>query len=193
MQKNKTHIEQFIGNVEELLRIDTPYATHGLRTLGGGSNDVWAHSGKREKIRKLSDQVVESGNRLAERLESTGHESTDVLTIVSFLENNESQAVRKIWPEGKLKLKRLEIQEATTDSGKIDCLVTLSQAAPLTGLRKRTLDRYSRDPQFPAPDIKGGGGKAHKWRWWKLRPALEPLSKKSLPLEFPASRIRPAS
>jgi len=138
MQKNKTHIEQFIGNVEELLRIDTPYATHGLRTLGGGSNDVSAHSGKREKIRKLSDQVVESGNRLAESLESTGHESTDVLTIVSFLKNGESHAVRKTWPETKIRLKRLAIQ-ANGDG----------RTVKLTALSKREKAVYDIIPKAP--------------------------------------------
>ncbi len=75
------------------------------------------------------------------------------------------------------------------ESSEIDELVTLDQAAPLTGLSKRTLEKYLRDGRIPEPDIRGGGGRAHKWRWRNLRPALAGVANKILPDKFPGSRI----
>jgi predicted DNA-binding transcriptional regulator AlpA len=82
-----------------------------------------------------------------------------------------------------------EKREADRDAQTIDDLVTLNQVAPLTGLAKRTLERYLRKGELPEPDVRGGGGKAHRWFWHTLRPALERISKRNLPERFPASRI----
>jgi hypothetical protein len=70
-----------------------------------------------------------------------------------------------------------------------DSLVTLRQIAPLTGLSKRTLERHLHDELLPRPDVPGGKGYAHKWRWGSMRPALKPYSKKILPMRFPGERI----
>ncbi len=70
-----------------------------------------------------------------------------------------------------------------------DALVTLSQVAPLTGLSKRTLERYLKDGKMPEPDYRGGGGKAHKWLWQNLRLALAKIVRRELPKTFPGSRI----
>lgn len=69
----------------------------------------------------------------------------------------------------------------------ISDLVTLDQVAPLCGLAKRTLDNHRMDGILPRPDIKGGGGKSHKWYWHNLRPHLEKVSTKLLPEKFPGS------
>ena len=75
----------------------------------------------------------------------------------------------------------------------LDDLVTLDQIAPLTGLQKRTLERYLSSGQLPAPDIRGGGGKAHKWFYSNLRDALSEFTQRPLPQRFPGGRIRPTS
>ena len=71
----------------------------------------------------------------------------------------------------------------------IDELVTLDQVAPLAGLAKRTLERYLRKGDLPYPDVRGGGGRAHKWFWANLRDALAKVARRQLPERFPASRI----
>lgn len=73
----------------------------------------------------------------------------------------------------------------------IDELVTLSQVHPLVGLSKRQLERYLAAGKLPRPDRPGGDGKAHKWHWGRLRPALERVSRLHLPETFPGSRIKP--
>lgn len=70
-----------------------------------------------------------------------------------------------------------------------DELVTLNQVAPLVGLHKRTLERYVRSGSLPQPDIRGGNGKANKWHWTTIRPALQKLSKRLLPERFPGSHL----
>lgn len=79
----------------------------------------------------------------------------------------------------------------TSDSlgAALDEVVTLNQVAPLTGKSKRTLERYLKNGTLPAPDIPGGEGKAHKWYWRNLRPALSKFASKQLPERFPGSRI----
>jgi predicted DNA-binding transcriptional regulator AlpA len=70
-----------------------------------------------------------------------------------------------------------------------DELVTLDQVAPLTGLSKRTLERYVRQGKLPTPDIPGGGGKANKWFWANLRSHIASLTHRALPERFPGSRL----
>lgn len=74
-------------------------------------------------------------------------------------------------------------------SPQLDELVTLSQVAPLTGRKKRTLERYLADGKLPDPDFRGGEGKSHKWYWKTLEPALSKLCNRILPPRFPGSRI----
>lgn len=78
---------------------------------------------------------------------------------------------------------RLEVAEELSE------LVTLDQVAPLTGLSKRTLERYVQDGRIPQPDVPGGGGRAHKWYWNAIGPALSKVTNKPLPDRFPGSRI----
>ncbi len=74
-------------------------------------------------------------------------------------------------------------------SAVIDDLVTLDQVAPLAGLSKRTLERYLHREELPEPDVRGGGGRAHKWYWRNLRPRLSEICDRILPERFPGSRI----
>ena len=76
-----------------------------------------------------------------------------------------------------------EMQETNTAAS--DDIVTLGQAAALVHNSKRTLERW----KLPAPDFPGGDGKAHRWRWATLRPALEQKTKLVLPHRFPGSHL----
>lgn len=88
-----------------------------------------------------------------------------------------------------LTLKTAEEQLQAIEQPIVDELVTLDQVAPLSGLSKRTLERYLQDEELPEPDIRGGGGKANKWFWRNLRPALSKVAQRTLPDRFPGSRI----
>jgi hypothetical protein len=70
-----------------------------------------------------------------------------------------------------------------------DDLVTLDQAAAAVSQSKRTLERYVSDGKLPAPDFPGGGGKANRWYWSKILPALREHFHPDLPDRFPGSRI----
>lgn len=83
----------------------------------------------------------------------------------------------------------LNAAEAEGQAAELDELVTLSQVEPLAGKKKRTLERYLADGKIPQPDVRGGEGKAHKWYWKTLRPALSKLCNRVLPPRFPGSRI----
>ncbi len=70
--------------------------------------------------------------------------------------------------------------------------VTLSQAAAVVSRGKRTLERWAReDPEFPLPDVDGGGGKPNEWKWTRLRPYLEAKTERNLPEWFPSDPLRP--
>ena len=69
-----------------------------------------------------------------------------------------------------------------------DCYVTLLQAASIVSKSKRTLE--SMKGEMPPPDIKGGKGKAHEWKWSNLRPWLARTFKRPLPEIFPGDRFQ---
>jgi hypothetical protein len=66
--------------------------------------------------------------------------------------------------------------------------VTLDQAAALINRCKKTLERRmnKKGSGAPPPDVEGGGGKAHEWRWSVLCPWLEVTFGKKLPERFPS-------
>jgi hypothetical protein len=68
--------------------------------------------------------------------------------------------------------------------------VTLDQAAALVNRAKKTLERRlnRQGSDAPPPDVEGGGGRAHEWRWSALRPWLEQTYGKKLPERFPSRR-----
>ncbi|HPF38943.1 MAG TPA: hypothetical protein PK093_09890 [Phycisphaerae bacterium] len=70
-----------------------------------------------------------------------------------------------------------------------DVLVTLAQMAPLVGFCKRTLERWLSKEMLPLPDVRGGGGQAHRWYWRTIRTELERHSCRRLPVNFPGSHI----
>jgi hypothetical protein len=69
--------------------------------------------------------------------------------------------------------------------------VTLDQAAALVNRCKKTLERRvnRHGSEAPPPDVLGGGGRPHEWRWSTLRPWLERAYGRQLPERIP-SRAR---
>jgi hypothetical protein len=95
------------------------------------------------------------------------------------------RVLRRLGPEARLLRRTLEGRRAADSSGQPEAepppaqpdtepeqYVTLDQAASLVNRSKKTLERYLRDPKsgMPRPDVEGGGGKPHEWRWPALRP-----------------------
>ncbi len=70
-----------------------------------------------------------------------------------------------------------------------EVFVTMDQASACCNRSKRTLERLLQDGKIPEPDIPGGGGRAHRWRWSALRPALEEQVGRRLPQRFPSGRV----
>ena len=83
----------------------------------------------------------------------------------------------------------LRLYDSIGDNFHPDELVRLSQVAPLTGLTKRTLERYLKNGSLPRPDVRGGNGRAHKWYWSNIRPALSKICNRQQPKQFPGSRM----
>jgi hypothetical protein len=88
------------------------------------------------------------------------------------------------------------IQPPTHDETTAEQYITLDQAAALVNRNKKTLERYLNHPKseaarMPKPDVEGGGGKPHEWRWANLRPWLEVTFGKKLPDRLPSRGSRP--
>jgi len=82
--------------------------------------------------------------------------------------------------------------EPADDAGGDYYAVTLSQVAALVNKSKRTLEGWAKDdPDFPLPDVEGGGGKAAYWKWSRMRPYLEMKTRRTLPERFPSDSLRP--
>jgi hypothetical protein len=77
-----------------------------------------------------------------------------------------------------------------TDTELADQYVTLDQAAAFVNRSKKTLERAMNksNSDAPPPDVEGGGGRPHEWRWSVLRPWLEKTYGKKLPERFPQLR-----
>jgi hypothetical protein len=66
--------------------------------------------------------------------------------------------------------------------------VTLDKMAVIVKRSKKTLQRYLNDGRMPQPDIEGGGGRPHEWRWSAVRPWLNETFHRDLPEHFPGNR-----
>jgi hypothetical protein len=75
-----------------------------------------------------------------------------------------------------------ELQEICTMAHK-DELVTLNQVAILAKVSKKTLENHK--PALPKPKAMNGKGRTFFYSWNELRPAVEPLAGRPLPLRFP--------
>ena len=67
--------------------------------------------------------------------------------------------------------------------------VDLTQMTAISGLSKKTLQRRLKAQKLPAPDIPGRPGVPHRWYWSRIRGPLSELSKRILPLRFPADTL----
>jgi hypothetical protein len=68
--------------------------------------------------------------------------------------------------------------------------VTLDQMAAMVGRSKKTLEREGKKKtsKMPRPDVQGGGGKPHEWKWSQVRPWLMKRYGRALPEQFPTGR-----
>lgn len=88
-----------------------------------------------------------------------------------------------------LTAKGVDLLDDADGAPMIGQLVTLSDVLPLTGFSQRTLERRIKDGKLPPPEFPGGHGRANKWFWHKLRPALQIVSRRNLPVRFLGSQI----
>lgn len=191
-------INEFIGLASEYLfygrskqEMDSIFQRD--RHKRGGQAAVAAELGFKfyEKIQELEAKLVPYGYALAEQIEGISEDSSALLKLLHCATAGGPEYVVPVWVDVKVGLQRIIIRHGE-DGAIVDELVTLDQVAPLTGLTKRTLDGHLRKGNLPKPDVKGGGGKAHKWNYQILRPSLALLSRKILPKKFPGSRILPS-
>lgn len=65
--------------------------------------------------------------------------------------------------------------------------VTLDQMAAMVNKSKKTLERAMnhKNSTMPPPDVEGGGGVAHEWKYDTVRPWLEEKYKRKLPEKPP--------
>ena len=68
--------------------------------------------------------------------------------------------------------------------------VNLDQMAAMVNRSKATLERRlnTGNSTMPRPDVEGGGGKPHEWRWDRIRPWLMAEFGRDLPERFPNIR-----
>ncbi len=146
----------------------------------------------RSRAMRIAMQVMDrNGNQLfdyqnSEDLEKIERMDRDVLVgLWRVIERLEEQ------PHGKSGSNASGTPQASPGAveHQLDELVTLDQIAPLAGLSKRSLERHLKAGKLPQPDVQGGGGRAHKWLYRSLRPALIALANRELPEKFPGSRI----
>jgi hypothetical protein len=92
-------------------------------------------------------------------------------------------------PEARAEAQNSDTSHSADAVSATDDIVTLDQAAALVKQSKRTLERWLKDGKLPAPDIVGGGGKAHRWIWARLREPLQNQSGLIMPAKSPGNRV----
>jgi hypothetical protein len=78
-------------------------------------------------------------------------------------------------------------RKAPEDDAVAEDYVTLDMVAIVARTSKRTLERHKADTEsnMPPPDVEGGGGKADKWAWSRIRPWLQATFAHQFPERFP--------
>ena len=66
-----------------------------------------------------------------------------------------------------------------------ECYVTRDMLANYLRCHKKKLERLSKEGKLCDPDIEGGGGKAHQWKYSRIRPYLETEFARQLPERWP--------
>lgn len=88
-------------------------------------------------------------------------------------------------------VERLPSEEAPPlESKEIPQYVTLDQMAAIVSRSKRTLEKALIDKVLPEPDVQGGGGRPHEWKWVAVRPILQEKYGRDLPRRFPGDKFR---
>ncbi len=78
-------------------------------------------------------------------------------------------------------IQRLETETTTS----VDAHVKLDDLALLVRTSKKTLERKYADGKLCEPDVEGGGGKPHLWKYQRIRPHLEREFARILPEQWP--------
>lgn len=91
---------------------------------------------------------------------------------------------------GKIEDQHRSTNQANTQSARPEgrhCYISLRQAAAMVQRTKRSLETLKYEGRLPAPDVRGGTGKADEWLWSTIKPALEAAFNRKLPDEFPSA------
>lgn len=90
-------------------------------------------------------------------------------------------------PSADSTAKPSEARPADSTATVAEQYVTLDQMAALINRSKKTLERKmnASNSDMPAPDVEGGGGRPHEWKWTAIRPWLEKQFKRQIPERFP--------
>ncbi len=134
-----------------------------VRMILSGCNETELH----DAIRRYGGPIARDWTTLEDRLMRDGEADPQAVSMVEKA-----------------------LDESSAGGDEVHQYVTLDQLAAIIGRSKRTLERWQREKTgFPMPDIEGGGGKAHEWRWDRVRPWLIKEAKRDLPERFPADRV----
>ena len=117
---------------------------------------------------------------------TTGNSSEDVWRDIAL----ELEQVR----EGLKELEAKGVPAAPKGEGtpvgvEHDCYVTLDTMANYLRVAKKTMERRYADGKLCEPDIEGGGGKAHQWKYARIRPFLETEFARQLPERWPGDEF----
>jgi hypothetical protein len=94
------------------------------------------------------------------------------IAAISAISNEPSESIERL-PQSKAQL---------------DHHVTLKQLAGIVQKDKKTIQRLVSANKLPAPDVRGGNGKANEWIWSKVRGPLGAEFNRPLPEIFPADQ-----
>ncbi len=70
-----------------------------------------------------------------------------------------------------------------------ECYVTFDTLANYLRVSKKTMERRYKHGKLCEPDIEGGGGKAHQWKYSRVRPFLETAFDRQLPERWPGGEF----
>jgi hypothetical protein len=143
-------------------------------------------------LRMMLNKVVASVRANAPPVPSSTHDRSDIVsslppTDAGKFEQSEARRFNDKLIESSFSEEKPK--PADIDNG-LPQYVTLDQMAAMVNRVKKTLEREmnSHDSDMPEPDVEGGGGKPHEWRWDRIGPWLETKFARPLPKRFPTAR-----
>ena len=116
---------------------------------------------------------------------------SDALKMIIVNEVEEERAAESVPAQLPATMPRQVLPPQVIDSNTagaqaIEQYVTLDMAAAMVNRKKRTLEEWIKRSDAPMPDVEGGGGKPHEWKWKTIKPWLEKKSNRQLPDIYPA-------